>query len=71
VTAEGGSADVRWVLVPVDGEFRLVDVVTEGSSMVAAQRASFARVVARGGAKRLFKRLEDRLADLRAELAAR
>lgn len=71
VTAGGEAADVRWVLAKKSGDWRLVDVITEGASLVSTQRSSFARVVERGGAKRLFTRLESRLADLRAEAARR
>ncbi|NBZ95412.1 MAG: hypothetical protein EBR40_03110 [Proteobacteria bacterium] len=69
VTAGGESADVRWVLAPSGEEFRLVDVVTEGASLVSTQRSSFARVMERGGVNRLFTRLERKREDLRAEVA--
>lgn len=68
VTVKGESADVRWVLAPAGEGFLLVDVVTEGASLVSTQRSSFARVVERGGVNRLFTRLERKRDDLREEV---
>lgn len=70
VRSGGASADVRWVLMPGPRDaWNLADVVTEGASLVSTQRSSFARILERGGTKRLFARLETRREELRAAVA--
>ena len=48
--------------------WQLVDMVTEGASLVVTQRTSFARVLDKGGVNRLFLRLEQKRADLMKEV---
>ena len=41
---------------------RIVDVVTEGSSMVANYRSSFARIMKKGGFAEVLKRMRKKVA---------
>jgi len=64
----GGAVDLRWVLEKRGEDWRLVDLVGEGASLVETQRTSFARVLDKGGVDRLFLRLERRREELLAEV---
>jgi hypothetical protein len=62
------TVDLRWVVQRRGEDWQLVDMVTEGASLVVAQRTSFARVLDKGGVNRLFLRLEQKRADLMKEV---
>lgn len=62
------TVDLRWVVQRRGEDWQLVDVVTEGASLVVAQRTSFARVLDKGGVNRLFLRLEQKRDDLMKEV---
>jgi len=66
---EGTSVDLRWTVEKRGEDWHLVDLVTEGASLVETQRTSFARVLDKGGVNRLFLRLERKREDLLAEVA--
>lgn len=66
--AGGTAVDLRWVVERRGEDWRLVDLVTEGSSLVEAQRTSFARVMAKGGVDRLFVRLSQKREELMKEV---
>lgn len=63
------SVDLRWVVERRGEGWIVVDVVTEGSSLVASQRTSFARVLDKGGVDRLFIKLERKREDLLREVS--
>lgn len=65
----GAAVDLRWTVERRGQDWRVVDVVTEGASLVATQRTSFARVLDKGGVNRLFVKLERKREDLLAEVA--
>lgn len=65
----GAALDLRWTVERRGEDWRLVDLVTEGSSLVESQRTSFARVLDKGGVNRLFVKLERKREDLLAEVA--
>jgi len=65
----GATVDLRWVAERRGQDWRVVDVVTEGASLVASQRTSFARVLDKGGVNRLFVKLERKREDLLTEVA--
>lgn len=65
----GTTLDLRWTVERRGEDWRLVDLVTEGASLVASQRTSFARVLDKGGVNRLFVKLERKRKDLLAEVA--
>ena len=62
------TVDLRWVVQRRGEDWQLVDMVTEGASLVVTQRTSFARVLDKGGVNRLFLRLEQKRADLMKEV---
>lgn len=65
---EGGhnTAAVKcdWRVRPVDGSFKIVDVVVEGVSMAVTQKQEFGAILARDGVDGLIGMLRDRLAQM-------
>lgn len=53
-----------------DGEWKVIDVIIEGVSLVSNFRSQFKPIVARGGAEELLRRLEDKNDALQEELEA-
>lgn len=53
---------IDYAMHKVDGGFRSVDVVTEGSSMVGSYRNQFGRIIAKDGFDVLMKKMRDKLA---------
>lgn len=54
--------EIDYRLEPVDGAYRVFDIITEGSSLVRNYRSQFNRIIRKDGYDALIKRLEDRLA---------
>jgi len=50
------------VASPSSGTFRVIDVVTEGSSLVSNYKSQFHRVIQKDGFEALLKRMKDKLA---------
>jgi phospholipid transport system substrate-binding protein len=63
-TADGIEIDYR--LRERNGEWRVIDVVIEGVSLVASYRAQFSEILARGGPKELLKLLREKNANSEA-----
>ncbi|MGE4218488.1 MAG: phospholipid-binding protein MlaC [Alphaproteobacteria bacterium] len=67
---EGGRNAVPvkcdWRVRPVDGNFKIVDVVVEGVSMAVTQKQEFGAILARDGVNGLIGMLRDRLAQMSA-----
>jgi phospholipid transport system substrate-binding protein len=55
---DGATVDYRMRLI--DGDWRVIDVVIEGVSLVANFRSQFADVIAKGGPQELLKRLKEK-----------
>jgi phospholipid transport system substrate-binding protein len=55
------SIDYR-VSSPTSGTFKVIDVVTEGSSLVSNYKNQFHRVIQKDGFEALMKRMKDKLA---------
>ncbi len=50
------------VSAPTSGTFKVVDVVTEGASLVLTYKSQFHRVIQKDGFEALLKRMKDKLA---------
>ena len=55
---DGAAVDYR--MRTIAGEWRVIDVVIEGVSLVANFRSQFADVIAKGGPQELLKRLKEK-----------
>lgn len=55
-----GSYKVEYRLRYVDGNFKVIDIIGEGISLLATQRADFSSIISNGGYKELKKQLEER-----------
>ena len=65
VPKNGETHELDYVMRQVDGGWRVVDVLADGSiSRVAVQRSDFRRLIARGGAQALADSLRTKSADL-------
>jgi len=53
-----------WRVRPVDGSYKIVDIVVEGVSMAVTQKQEFGAILARDGVNGLIGMLRDRLAQM-------
>ena len=59
IASPGHSDTLLYRLAPASGGWKIVDVIAEGVSQAAVQRAEFARTVAAGGVAELTRRLAE------------
>lgn len=68
---EGGQADGVQVDYRMrkddDGEWRVIDVVAEGVSLVSSYRSQFGPILSRGGPEELLKRLAQKIVEQKKE----
>ncbi|MEI6558389.1 MAG: ABC transporter substrate-binding protein [Rhodospirillaceae bacterium] len=68
VTSTGEPVQLNYLLRPVSGSLRIIDVFLNGTiSELAARRSEFASVLTRDGAKGLYEMLEKRIKALAAK----
>jgi len=61
----GDTHELDYVMQPIDREWKVVDVLADGSiSRVAVQRSDFRRLLSRGGPAALIAQLQRKTADL-------
>ncbi len=53
---------IDYRVAPGDGGFRVVDIITEGSSLVGNYRNQFHRIIQKDGVEALLKRMRDKVA---------
>jgi phospholipid transport system substrate-binding protein len=51
---------VDYLMHQVDGKWRIVDIVTEGTSLVGNYRSQFRRVIKKHGFPELLKRMKNK-----------
>ena len=65
INSAGESHELDYVMRQIDGSWKAVDVLADGSiSRVAVQRSDFRRLVSRGGAQALIESLNQKTNDL-------
>lgn len=63
----GESVRADWRVRPIDGTFKIVDVVVEGVSMIVTQKQEFSAVVRRHGVEGLIETLRARISKFPAK----
>jgi phospholipid transport system substrate-binding protein len=62
VDSRKAPVSIDYVLVQADGKWRAVDVVIEGSSLVANYRSQFTRIIKKKGFSELVSKMKSKLA---------
>jgi phospholipid transport system substrate-binding protein len=66
ITKKGEEFSINYKLHPVDGEWKVYDVVVENISLVNNYRSQFNRVLANASFDELLKKLQEKAPDLKA-----